>query len=759
MNPPGTAPLINLARQCQTELDKLASQFVHNVRSFRIHQIQFRSWLKDFAVCNTQTPDISLDWRVRNKLEARCALYIRLESLLLTIRSSERKLRGAAAAAAAEAEAGTADESGVSTPAAGLSAAGTLALALAVVPLSEAVGSDGTSTVVSPVMSPVTAIVPSAVTSPVVSPLSSPVMSPASEADSEDSGDDGDDDEEEEEEEEEEETDEEDSDNESSDSSSDSHGQLEEIDAFTELLIYCRNDIFAIIRYLDGDAERLARTSSTYAPSPLMAQHPEYVVRDEWEADVNEVFRLVVQNTVHHRCKVHDRVLETRIVETVCQRRKALNYHWRYQDGSPMNILRRNLNPPTFILALWDIELGNHPALPKLRPGQTEFECPYCRFTLPAHYAIPSEWKKHVLADLEPYTCIIPHCTHPTQTFATIPQWLYHMEVAHASKWHCFEPACRQRTFHTQIAFEQHGINAHNYTPQQTKHITESARRPLPAVFTVCPFCGPRPDHDPPSQLRDDGAAYIGNPRAFAAAQRLYSHVAAHLEEFALLAIPYRPRRRLPAAYILWYALTLGPNVFRGLTPQEIRRVVMPPRRRRRRPGRGRTRHRQRQRRRSGGRSDGRRGREGRRDGPGGAGIGRAGGRRVESDSDSDPDSEVEGVYAGDPYSDSESDSDWEWDFSDQLVRPRPRQPLSSLNDLFFGRRRRFPHSSVSSGSSLSWSGPPTPVGPDISDLVTIVTDYADFEIYEDPEDSEVMGMEDVVVNGLPGWEDYQGEV
>ncbi|OJK04584.1 hypothetical protein ASPACDRAFT_56050 [Aspergillus aculeatus ATCC 16872] len=308
-------------------------------------------------------------------------------------------------------------------------------------------------------------------------------------------------------------------------------------DPFTNLLKFCRYDLWHAIRTLDRNTTLFAQ-SSMYAPSDLLVHHPNYIICDEWDRDVTERFEAMVCRALRYRCKVHNKVLQARLAKMVSDRRRALNYHSRSQDDSPMHIPRQNLNPVTFVLAMRDAAQEEHPPPPPLAPGQEEFACPYCRYKLPAaRYASHDAWRKHVLTDLEPYICIFDACTEETNTFRTLQQWLYHMEVHHSSTWICRVPRCRNRTFYRQIAFEQHGINAHGYTSESLKTICHESRRPYPAIFHRCPFCGPRPDQDPP---RDDDA-YLGNAAAHHAAHRLYHHVARHLEEFALLAIPYAP--------------------------------------------------------------------------------------------------------------------------------------------------------------------------------------------------------------------------
>ncbi|RAH79821.1 hypothetical protein BO86DRAFT_401459 [Aspergillus japonicus CBS 114.51] len=469
MNPPGQAPLVELARKCQRELDVLAARYADRApHAFHVHRVQFAAWLEHWYVFEADRVDMALDYRVRNKLEVRGVLFTRLESMMLGIRSYRRKLRkelkvvGAVEALEAAVAAMGADED----------------------ERKGEVEQDGES----------------------------------SQEESESESDE-----------------EEDIDAEFAEAPR--HRQSE--DPFTNALRLCRYELWHLIRNLDWATDLLAH-SSMYAPSVLLQDHPDYSVRDEWDRNVNEEFQMVVRSALRHRCDVYNKVLNARLGTMVVTRHRALTYHSRFQADSPMHVLRQNMNPATFVMAMRDAPHEEHPPRPILAPGQEEFECPYCRFTLPAaRYVSHDAWRQRVLTDLEPYMCIFDTCTAEINTFRTPQQWLYHMETSHSSStWTCRVPRCRGRTFYRQVAFEQDGINAHGYTSADLQTISHESRRPHPAIFRRCPFCGPRPGEDPP---RNDDA-YPGNVAASHAAHRLYNHVARHLEEFALLAIPYTPR-------------------------------------------------------------------------------------------------------------------------------------------------------------------------------------------------------------------------
>ncbi|PYI30021.1 hypothetical protein BP00DRAFT_447883 [Aspergillus indologenus CBS 114.80] len=494
MNPPGQAPLVELARTCQRELDGLAARYADRApHAFHVHRVQFAAWLEHWYVFEADRVDMTLDYRVRNKLEVRGVLFTRLESLMLGIRSHRRELRKEVKVV-----------EGVEALEAAVTAAAVAAMG------AEEDGKDGGSG--------------GGGGTGWYSSESSEERKGEVEQDGASS----------QEESESESDEEEDVDAEFAEAPR--HRQSE--DPFTNALRLCRYELWHLIRNLDRATDLLAH-SSMYAPSALLQEHPDYSVRDEWDRNVTEEFQVVVRSALEHRCDVYNKVLNARLGAMVVTRRRALTYHSRFQDDAPMHVLRQNMNPATFVMAMRDAAHEEHPPRPTLAPGQQEFECPYCRFTLPAaRYAAHDAWRQHVLTDLEPYMCIFDTCTAEINTFRTPQQWLWHMETSHASTWTCRVPRCRGRTFYRPVAFEQHGINAHGYTAADLRAISHESRRPHPAIFRRCPFCGPRPGADPP---RNDDA-YPGNAAAAHAALRLYNHVARHLEEFALLAIPYTPR-------------------------------------------------------------------------------------------------------------------------------------------------------------------------------------------------------------------------
>ncbi|KAI9766599.1 MAG: hypothetical protein M1840_006410 [Geoglossum simile] len=68
------------------------------------------------------------------------------------------------------------------------------------------------------------------------------------------------------------------------------------------------------------------------------------------------------------------------------------------------------------------------------------FRCPCCYLTLSSPEAERWHWRKHLSADICPYTCLFPDCSMESPLFATRDQWKTHLRLDHQSSdyWECF---------------------------------------------------------------------------------------------------------------------------------------------------------------------------------------------------------------------------------------------------------------------------------------------------------------------------------
>ncbi|KAI5791092.1 hypothetical protein EDC01DRAFT_616360, partial [Geopyxis carbonaria] len=141
------------------------------------------------------------------------------------------------------------------------------------------------------------------------------------------------------------------------------------------------------------------------------------------------------------------------------------------------------------------------------------FQCPYC-------YAIktvrsPLAWMRHVFRDLRPYICTFKDCAKPDQLFETRHDWFEHELAMHRREWFCNK--C-QESFPSSIKFQKHLGAKHSKVLEKSDYqtFTKSCERAIP-VDSLCPcvFCESK-----------------------FPLLRLRSHLARHLQQIALFALP-----------------------------------------------------------------------------------------------------------------------------------------------------------------------------------------------------------------------------
>ncbi|KAI1488984.1 hypothetical protein F5X96DRAFT_42443 [Biscogniauxia mediterranea] len=144
------------------------------------------------------------------------------------------------------------------------------------------------------------------------------------------------------------------------------------------------------------------------------------------------------------------------------------------------------------------------------------FECPYCHMKLIRSVMEDrNNWKRHVFRDLRPYSCSFPDCSNPAKLFATRHDWIYHEMQMHRRTWNCHEcdsvlPSKKLMVAHSRTAHQD------TLTPSQLLVLVDMSERPIDEdKILPCPLC--------PSEL------YLN---------RLMEHLAGHMEELALFALP-----------------------------------------------------------------------------------------------------------------------------------------------------------------------------------------------------------------------------
>ncbi|MCJ1242896.1 hypothetical protein MMC30_000092 [Trapelia coarctata] len=174
------------------------------------------------------------------------------------------------------------------------------------------------------------------------------------------------------------------------------------------------------------------------------------------------------------------------------------------------------------------------PPLPEIAQGGAPFECQYC-FTIQS-VKNPRAWKKHVFSDLEPYMCTFEDCS--SQLFSSRQMWFAHELSVHRREWVCGH--CSS-TYESEETFTAHMNRRHqgSFTEAQLPALVQKFQRPLSKIPpSACPFCteweaalrqnqGPKSSVDPSDILVVEASEFC-------------KHVATHMEELALFALPDR---------------------------------------------------------------------------------------------------------------------------------------------------------------------------------------------------------------------------
>ncbi|KAF4549451.1 Hypothetical protein D9617_21g096720 [Elsinoe fawcettii] len=152
------------------------------------------------------------------------------------------------------------------------------------------------------------------------------------------------------------------------------------------------------------------------------------------------------------------------------------------------------------------------PPRPKDSKGRVEssFVCPYC-CTIVTDLNDAS-WRKHVLDDLKPYVCTRPRCELPEDFFESRNDWKLHEIQDHPRAYRCAVDA--HGVFLVEEKFRQHMETEHDLPIDQSCSLMDSFKRPVAAnTEEDCHLCGRR-------------------------TKKLETHLARHLEQVALFAIP-----------------------------------------------------------------------------------------------------------------------------------------------------------------------------------------------------------------------------
>lgn len=121
--------------------------------------------------------------------------------------------------------------------------------------------------------------------------------------------------------------------------------------------------------------------------------------------------------------------------------------------------------------------------------------------------------RKHVLSDLQPYICTYPDCQLNDYFFENKDDWFHHESHTHRVEWFCNTASHKSFVDIPEFLDHMHTIHSEPLDKVQLLNIHHGFQRPSNAHSGICTLCGKH-------------------------ASRLKSHLARHLEQIALFAIP-----------------------------------------------------------------------------------------------------------------------------------------------------------------------------------------------------------------------------
>ena len=163
------------------------------------------------------------------------------------------------------------------------------------------------------------------------------------------------------------------------------------------------------------------------------------------------------------------------------------------------------------------------PEAPKLHVDEQEKTCPYCRLVLPSNTFSADNrfenWKKHVREDVQPYICLFKTCDQSDKSFSSFHSWQRHLQQPHGRGFECLINHSEEDDKFVYKTYQQlrNHIEVHHPDDPSTKftEYQEVQQEVLPMWCFVC-------------------------LRTFESELSLYEHVARHLRQAFLLALPAR---------------------------------------------------------------------------------------------------------------------------------------------------------------------------------------------------------------------------
>ncbi|KAL7933940.1 hypothetical protein V8C35DRAFT_302829 [Trichoderma chlorosporum] len=155
-------------------------------------------------------------------------------------------------------------------------------------------------------------------------------------------------------------------------------------------------------------------------------------------------------------------------------------------------------------------DVVSFPLPPKASVSDGFFECPYCHTICPASVLSEKAWRAHLIRDLRPYICTFEHCANSDQLYDNRDDWIQHEISTHQNVFRC--PKHEEQAFSTLAAYKEHTSTYH----KEDAMPWNLAKSTTTNIHRSCPIC----------------SIDLGTM------QKLQSHIALHLERFAMFALP-----------------------------------------------------------------------------------------------------------------------------------------------------------------------------------------------------------------------------
>ncbi|KAL7915417.1 hypothetical protein GGI35DRAFT_436809 [Trichoderma velutinum] len=155
-------------------------------------------------------------------------------------------------------------------------------------------------------------------------------------------------------------------------------------------------------------------------------------------------------------------------------------------------------------------DIVSFPLPPKASTTDGFFECPYCYTICPASILSEKAWRAHLIRDLRPYICTFEHCPNSEQLYDSRDDWIQHETSEHQSVFRY--PKSKEDIFATLALSEQRAQKYYNEDAMPSNFAISATTN----FYRSCPVCS--------ADLETN--------------QKLQSHIALHLERFAMFSLP-----------------------------------------------------------------------------------------------------------------------------------------------------------------------------------------------------------------------------